>query len=170
MFLPRAQSDPADRGGRGDGSHPTADAICFSARRVGKHALGPAWTGSGNHRPVRLIARNAFAKWPHAARDDLLHRTDEFGRLVLKRVGIVGVDREDGVTGLSVLQQRIRQPGGELVERIAWRVPVAQELKRFVTPERFDVSCSGAIRALRDPCGRAEPRRATRRRWQSDRR
>ena len=122
--------------------------------RLGKHALSPAWAGSGNHRPVRLIARDAFAEWPHAARDDLLHRTDEFGRLILKRVGIVGVDRQDRMTRFSMLQQRIRQPGGELFERIAWRMPVTQELKRFVTPERFDVSCSSSIRTLRNPANK----------------
>ena len=122
--------------------------ICCSARRLGKHALAqPGLAAAITDQFVWF--REMHSRNGRTLRETtLLHRADEFGRLVLKRVGIVGVDRQDGVAGFGVFEQRVRQPGREFVERIAWRMTKTQELKRFVTPERFDVSCAGAIRAL----------------------
>ena len=62
-----------------------------------------------------------------------------------------------------MLDQRLRQPGGELAERIARRVPDASQLQRFVAPDRLDEACAGAIGALRDvpdQGGRVERRAA----------
>jgi len=78
----------------------------------------------------------------------LLHGADELRRLVLERVRIVCVDRQDGMTGFGVPQQRVGQPGRELVKGVARRVTVTNQLQRFVAPERFDVTCTSAIGAF----------------------
>ena len=62
----------------------TADGIPQQAqlpvgRRRGEHTLSPARARRRDDRPVCLVPRNAFAERPHAARNHLLHRTDELG-------------------------------------------------------------------------------------------
>ena len=51
-----------------------------------------------------------FTEGTHRARDSFLNGTDQLGRLVLQQVRIIGVDRQDRVTRMDVLVERIRKP------------------------------------------------------------
>ena len=115
--------------------------------RIGKHFRRPRRARGRNHRPVRLVAGNELAERDHAARGRLLERAREIGRLVLQQIGIVGVDRQDGVAGLGMLRQRLGQPRGELAERVAPGVPEACKLQRFVAPDGFHQLRPGPIGA-----------------------
>jgi hypothetical protein len=106
-----------------------------------------------------VVAGDELAKRDHAPRRRLLERAGQIGRLVLQQIGVVGVDRQNSVTGLRMLGERFGQPCGELTERVAPRVAEPRELHRLVAPNRFDQFSAGTIGAGRDL---ADERRASR--------
>jgi hypothetical protein len=81
---------------------------------------------------------------------DALHRADALDRLAGEQIGIVRVDGEGRVARFDVLDERLRQPTRELLERTRGRVREAQQRQRLVAPHRFDVRRAGAIRGLGD--------------------
>ena len=83
-------------------------------------------------------------------RHRLLHRTKQFGRLVLQQVGVVSVDGEDRVPRMHVFGQRTGEPGRALLERVARGVGEARQLQRLVTPERLDERRTGLVGTLGD--------------------
>ena len=72
---------------------------------------------------------------------------DQVGGRVLQLIRIVGVDRQDGVTGRRRARtSAARQPVGELVERVARRVREARGEQRLVAPQRLDEPRAGLVR------------------------
>ena len=79
-----------------------------------------------------------------------MNGADELWRLIFELVGIVGVDRQDGMPRLGVPEERVGQPRRTFAEGVARRVFEAHQLQRFVAPQRLDIARTGSIGALRD--------------------
>ncbi len=82
----------------------------LARRHARKDLLGPGGARRRDNRPIGGVARYLLAERPHVTRRRLKHRADQFGRLPLKKIGIVRADRQNGVPRGNVLGQRRRQP------------------------------------------------------------
>ena len=144
----RRRPDRADRGGTGARCVLRSSCEPLIRGLVRKHFRRPR-----RRRPSAITDQLVWLRemssrnGDHAARRRLLERAGQIGRLVLQQIGVVGIDRQDGVAGLRMLGERFGQPGRELTERVAPRVAEPRELQRLVAPDRFDQFGAGTIGA-----------------------
>ena len=121
--FPTRRPDPAGRAGTGARSRPTARPPARSAGRSGNTRAAHAAAARGDDAPSSSgCARCARGTGGRRARVACCTAPTSSGGCVLQLIGIVGVDRQHGVPGLDVLDERLGQPRRELVERIARRM------------------------------------------------